>query len=71
MLRKDDPEFKKVVDEAMTEIYKSGEINTIYDKWFQKPDSAEGHQPATADDRRVQESVRESDRLRRSERPTK
>jgi glutamate/aspartate transport system substrate-binding protein len=37
MLRKDDNEFKKVVDAAMTQIYKSGEINKIYDKWFQKP----------------------------------
>lgn len=37
MLRKDDPAFKKVVDGAMTAIYKSGEINKIYDKWFLKP----------------------------------
>jgi glutamate/aspartate transport system substrate-binding protein len=37
MLRKDDTEFKKVVDAAMTNIYKSGEINKIYDKWFLKP----------------------------------
>jgi glutamate/aspartate transport system substrate-binding protein len=37
MLRKDDPAFKKVVDAAMTKIYKSGEINKIYEKWFLKP----------------------------------
>ena len=37
MLRKDDPSFKKVVDAAMTAIYKGGEINAIYDKWFTKP----------------------------------
>ncbi len=37
MLRKDDVAFKKVVDAAMTRIYKSGEINAIYDKWFLKP----------------------------------
>src|SRR6267143_821061 len=37
MLRKDDNEFKKVVDAAMVNIYKSGEINKIYDKWFLKP----------------------------------
>src|SRR5215470_14708427 len=37
MLRKDDPAFKKVVDAAMTNIYKSGAINAIYDKWFEKP----------------------------------
>ncbi|MGA7774253.1 MAG: transporter substrate-binding domain-containing protein, partial [Pseudolabrys sp.] len=34
MLRKDDPTFKKVVDDAMIAIYKGGEINKIYDKWF-------------------------------------
>ena len=37
MLRKDDKEFKAVVDKAMTDIYKSGQINAIYAKWFQKP----------------------------------
>jgi glutamate/aspartate transport system substrate-binding protein len=37
MLRKDDAAFKKVVDAAMTRIYKSGQINAIYDKWFLKP----------------------------------
>jgi glutamate/aspartate transport system substrate-binding protein len=37
MLRRDDPAFKKVVDNAMIAIYKSGEINAIYDKWFLKP----------------------------------
>ncbi len=37
MLRRDDLAFKRVVDAAMTRIYKSGEINAIYDKWFLKP----------------------------------
>jgi glutamate/aspartate transport system substrate-binding protein len=37
MLRKDDPAFKKVVDAAMAQTYKSGAINGIYAKWFQKP----------------------------------
>ncbi len=37
MLRRDDPAFKKLVDSTMTAIYKSGEINAIYEKWFQKP----------------------------------
>jgi glutamate/aspartate transport system substrate-binding protein len=37
MLRRDDAAFKKVVDAAMIAIYKSGEINAIYDKWFMKP----------------------------------
>jgi glutamate/aspartate transport system substrate-binding protein len=37
MLRRDDPDFKKVVDGQMTSIYKSGAINAIYEKWFLKP----------------------------------
>jgi glutamate/aspartate transport system substrate-binding protein len=37
MMRRDDPAFKKVVDNAMSEIYKSGAINAIYEKWFLKP----------------------------------
>jgi len=37
MMRRDDPAFKKVVDNAMVQTYKSGAINGIYDKWFQKP----------------------------------
>ncbi|MBI3045003.1 MAG: amino acid ABC transporter substrate-binding protein [Betaproteobacteria bacterium] len=37
MLRKDDAAFKKVVDAAVRNLYKSGEINKIYDKWFLKP----------------------------------
>ena len=37
MMRKGDAAFKKVVDAEMTRIYKSGEINQIYDKWFLKP----------------------------------
>ena len=37
MLRKDDPAFKKLVDATMTNIYKSGEINKIYAKWFTSP----------------------------------
>jgi glutamate/aspartate transport system substrate-binding protein len=37
MLRKDDKEFKAVVDKAMSDVYKSGQINAIYSKWFEKP----------------------------------
>ena len=36
MLRKDDAGFKKAVDAAMVGLYKSGQINAIYDKWFLK-----------------------------------
>ena len=35
MMRKEDPAFKKVVDDAVIGLYKSGEINAIYKKWFE------------------------------------
>ena len=37
MLRRDDPEFKKLVDDTMTKLYKSGDIEKIYNKWFMSP----------------------------------
>jgi glutamate/aspartate transport system substrate-binding protein len=37
MLRREDPQFKKVVDSAIEGVFKSGEINKIYAKWFQSP----------------------------------
>lgn len=37
MMRKDDPAFKKVVDQAIIDVFKSGEINRVYSKWFQAP----------------------------------
>jgi glutamate/aspartate transport system substrate-binding protein len=37
MLRKDDPQFKALVDKAFTQAMKSGEIEKIYAKWFTRP----------------------------------
>src|SRR6266481_3272721 len=37
MIRRDDPAFKKVVDASTANLYKSGAINGIYEKWFLKP----------------------------------
>jgi glutamate/aspartate transport system substrate-binding protein len=37
MMRREDPAFKKAVDTAVTALFKSGEINRIYAKWFQSP----------------------------------
>jgi glutamate/aspartate transport system substrate-binding protein len=37
VLPKDDPAFKKVADSAMVALYRNGEINAIYEKWFLKP----------------------------------
>jgi len=37
MLRKEDPQFKGVVDRTLTGLMKSGEITKIYAKWFESP----------------------------------
>jgi glutamate/aspartate transport system substrate-binding protein len=34
MLRKDDPDFMKLVDNTMSEVMKGPEIKTMYAKWF-------------------------------------
>ena len=36
-LRKDDPEFKKLVDGTINRMMKSGEFAKLYDKWFTQP----------------------------------
>jgi glutamate/aspartate transport system substrate-binding protein len=37
MLRKDDPQFKALVDKTIGQVMKSGDINAIYAKWFTSP----------------------------------
>ena len=37
MVRKDDKAFKDLADKALAAVYTSGQINPIYEKWFQKP----------------------------------
>ncbi len=37
MLRREDPDFKRVVDAATAKLYKSAEIDKLYAKWFQSP----------------------------------
>jgi glutamate/aspartate transport system substrate-binding protein len=37
MMRKDDPEFKKVADDAIAKVQTSGEADAIYKKWFMTP----------------------------------
>lgn len=37
MLRKDDPQFKALIDKTIGGVMKSGEIERIYFKWFQSP----------------------------------
>jgi glutamate/aspartate transport system substrate-binding protein len=37
MIRKDDPAFKKLGDETVAALVKSGEMAKLYDKWFMQP----------------------------------
>ncbi|MEA1064420.1 glutamate/aspartate ABC transporter substrate-binding protein [Apirhabdus apintestini] len=37
MLRKDDPEFKKLIDNAIAQIQTSGDAEKWFDKWFKNP----------------------------------
>ncbi len=37
MLRKDDPQFKALVDNTLSAVYKSPEIERIYNKWYMSP----------------------------------
>ena len=37
MMRKDDPAFKKAVDESITRQIKDGSLAKLYDKWFMQP----------------------------------
>jgi glutamate/aspartate transport system substrate-binding protein len=37
LLPPDDPAFKKVADDVLAEIYRSGEVNKLYAKWFLNP----------------------------------
>jgi len=37
MMRKDDPAFKKVADDTIRDLIKTGEMNKLWDKWFLQP----------------------------------
>ncbi len=37
MLSKQDPEFKKLIDQTMTRLIVDGEVPKLYKKWFQQP----------------------------------
>ncbi len=37
MIRKDDPAFKKAVDDSIGAMMKSGDLAKLYDKWFMSP----------------------------------
>ncbi|MBV8656760.1 MAG: transporter substrate-binding domain-containing protein [Burkholderiales bacterium] len=37
MVRKDDPQFKQIADDTLAALFKSGEGNKLYNKWFMSP----------------------------------
>src|SRR5262249_28693143 len=37
MMRRDDPQFKAAVDAGLRQVFGSGEIERIYNKWFMQP----------------------------------
>lgn len=37
MLPKDDPEFKKIIDDEMKRLIQTREAHPVYERWFQKP----------------------------------
>jgi ABC-type amino acid transport substrate-binding protein len=52
MLRKDDPTFKKLVDDTLAAMIRSGEFEALYRKWFQSPIPPKGinlNAPISAD----------------------
>ena len=64
MLRKDDPAFKRVVDEALAGLMQSGEFERIYDKWFMQPIPPRGRRLNLPMSRELRENLRA-----RSDRP--
>jgi glutamate/aspartate transport system substrate-binding protein len=37
MISRDDPEFKRVADDAIVSLFRTGEIFRLYQRWFQSP----------------------------------
>lgn len=56
MMRKDDPELKKVVNATIAGMVKSGEIYALYDKWFMQPTPPTGAKVGLA----MSESLKEA-----------
>jgi glutamate/aspartate transport system substrate-binding protein len=42
MLRKDDPQFKALVDATLASLMRSGEFEKLYERWFEQPISPRG-----------------------------
>jgi len=42
MLRNDDPAFKQLVDETVSGLMQSGEMEKLYQRWFMSPIAPKG-----------------------------
>ena len=42
MLRKDDPQFKMLVDDTLAKLMRSGEFEKLYARWFENPITPKG-----------------------------
>lgn len=42
IVRKDDPQFKALVDRTLNSLYQSGEFTRLYNKWFMSPIAPKG-----------------------------
>ena len=62
MLRKDDPQFKKVVDAAIAQAMTSGEAEQLYKKWFLSPIPPKGLNLNLPAQRRHEAALQEPER---------
>ena len=58
MLRRDDPAFKKLVDDTIAALVKSGEFERLYRKWFQSPIPPKGINLNAPMSRELQDNLR-------------
>jgi ABC-type amino acid transport substrate-binding protein len=58
MVRKDDPAFKKLVDDTLAAMMKSGEFEALYKKWFQSPIPPKGINLNAPMSKELQDNVR-------------
>jgi glutamate/aspartate transport system substrate-binding protein len=48
MIRKDDPAFKKSVDDSIKKMMKDGSLAKLWDKWFLQPIPPKGNKVGLA-----------------------
>lgn len=59
MVRKDDPAFKKLVDDTLASLMKSGDFDKLYKKWFQSPIPPKGINLSAPMSRELQENMKQ------------